>query len=238
MKWAAIIPAAGFGERFGAGDLPKQYSEANGRPLIYYALRRFETSGHFSQIVVAVADGQATRLRAEVLDRYGLGKQCDYRIVVGGADRGASVFAALQAASGNDFVAIHDAARPCLSGRLLMTLMQEAERYGAVVPGYPLPDTIKEFDVDSGEIRRTVDRRTLWAVQTPQCFRYELIVEAYKAAMTNSYCGTDDAELVERLGRKVRIVRGDTHNLKLTYPEDLRLVRAVLENSVVEHNDA
>lgn len=229
MIWTAIIPAAGHGSRFGNTNNPKQYIAIQDRPLLYYTLAALENSDKFRKIIVAVAADYQKSFLHDYVERYALGKRATYEIVVGGASRRDSVYAGLLAASGSDYVAIHDAARPCLSQRLLNDLIATTEKCRAAIPGYPLHDSIKEIRPNTSRIERSMDRKLLWAVQTPQCFDYALVLRAYEKGLAENIPATDDAELVERLGQEVQIVASDAWNIKVTYPEDLLAVKAILE---------
>jgi 2-C-methyl-D-erythritol 4-phosphate cytidylyltransferase len=133
--------------------------------------------------------------------------------------------------SGNGIVLIHDGARPFLQPAIIKSLVQKADSDGAAIAGIPVKDTIKV--TDEGAVSHTLERSSLWAVQTPQAFRLSLIVQAHEEAMKEGFVGTDDASLVERLGQAVYIVQGHEHNIKLTTQEDLIIAQAILHSRKV-----
>jgi 2-C-methyl-D-erythritol 4-phosphate cytidylyltransferase len=247
--WSAIVPAAGMGSRFVANgspkdvngsSLPKQFQLIQGKPLLYHTLAALEGSGQFKKIIVAL-DAQHHR---DFIDAFvipnGLGKNVEYVAVIGGATRSASVYAGLLMAEGSDYVAIHDGARPCLRSQLIAELIAATEEYQAVIPGYPLHDSIKELQhnpastsVKKDDVRvmgRSLDRRSLWAVQTPQCFNYSLVLKSYQQAIEKQWQATDDAEVVEKSGHSVHLIMGDVWNIKVTYAQDVSPVSSLLES--------
>jgi 2-C-methyl-D-erythritol 4-phosphate cytidylyltransferase len=152
----------------------------------------------------------------------------EIHLVAGGIERQDSVYRGIQAVSGQRgaVVVIHDAVRPFVSSRLIEACAAEASVSGACIAGMPLMDTAKL--VNSGQIARTLDRNTIWLAQTPQAFELDLIRTAHEKARLDRFMGTDDAMLVERLGRKVRIIPGSRLNMKITTPEDLALAEGIL----------
>lgn len=216
----AVVPAAGSGERLGAGR-PKAFVKLGDKPLLEYALDGLLSSGVIDKVVVAVPPA----LTDEATLVFG-GRA---HIVAGGADRTESVGLALDAvaAAGEpDFVLVHDAARaltpPSLVARIVAAL---AEGHPAVVPGLPLADTIKAVDAN-GAVLGTPERAGLRAVQTPQGFRADVLRRAYQRAGAGVV--TDDASLVEQIGTPVQIVEGDPMAFKITTPLDLLLAEAVM----------
>lgn len=147
-------------------------------------------------------------------------------IVSGGIERQHSVYNGLQAVKEGEIVLIHDGARPFIRLEKIHELVKEAQEHGAAIPAVPMKDTVKK--VRNGMAEETVERSSLWAVQTPQAFRVSLVLEAHKRAQEEGYIGTDDASLVERMGKKVKIVEGDYRNIKLTTPDDLLFAEAIL----------
>ncbi|MFN6549206.1 2-C-methyl-D-erythritol 4-phosphate cytidylyltransferase [Mycolicibacterium septicum] len=213
----AVVPAAGSGERLGAGR-PKAFVNLGDKPLLEYALDRLLASGAIDKVVVAVPPA----LTDEATLVFGGRAQ----IVAGGADRTESVGLALAAAGDPDFILVHDAARaltpPALIARVVAAL---AEGHSAVVPGLPLADTIKAVDAN-GAVLGTPERAGLRAVQTPQGFRTDVLRRAYQRAGAGAV--TDDASLVEQIGTPVQIVEGDPLAFKITTPLDLLLAEAVM----------
>jgi 2-C-methyl-D-erythritol 4-phosphate cytidylyltransferase len=200
MSVVGIIPAAGAGERLGA-DVPKAFAVLGGRPMVEWSLDVLRAV--CDRVVVAVpAD------RAEPPD-----------FVAGGATRSESVRNALDAAPEASVFVVHDAARPLVTVELVRRCLHALEAYDGVVAAVPVTDTVKV--VEDGEVIRTPDRGELWAAQTPQVFRAEVLRRASGKA-------TDDASLVEAIGGRVRVVEGMPENLKVTSPLDVRIAEMLL----------
>jgi 2-C-methyl-D-erythritol 4-phosphate cytidylyltransferase len=223
----ALIPAAGAGSRMETA-LPKQYAEVAGRPLLYHALRPLVQHPQVRQVFVVLAPGD---------HRFA---NCDWRefgdrlvpLYCGGPTRVASVFnglvAAHDAVSAADWMLVHDAARPCLErGDIDRLLAALAEDDAGGLLAVPVADTLKRADAGL-RIMRTEERAGLWLAQTPQMFRYRVLLEALQRADPATV--TDEAGAVEALGIRPRIVMGNPGNIKVTHPGDLGLVRRMLEN--------
>jgi 2-C-methyl-D-erythritol 4-phosphate cytidylyltransferase len=209
----ALLVAAGSGERLGA-VVPKAFVMLGGETLLDRSLRTIRAAG-IEEIVVALPAGQEA--------------PAGVRVVAGGEVRSASVRNALAASEG-DPVIVHDAARPLAPSHLFGRVLDELERCGAdaVVAAARVTDTVKEVDED-GTVARTLDRRRLWAVQTPQVFRRAALERALDVDDATLAAATDDAWLVERAGGTVRVVEGPPGNLKVTTPQDLRVAEELLE---------
>jgi 2-C-methyl-D-erythritol 4-phosphate cytidylyltransferase len=224
MHVTAIVPAAGGGRRFG-GPLPKQYQPLLGVPVLARTLRALWGSGAIHSLVLVVPPGGETRCRAAVLDPYGL--RAD-RVVPGGADRQASVYAGLLAApAAAEIVLVHDAARPFIEPEAVRAAIRATASVGAALVAIPVTDTIKLASPE-GEQLQTLPRERLWAAQTPQVFRAALLREAHERALAEGFRSTDDCALVERMGHPVRVVAGSADNLKITTPEDLARAEQIL----------
>lgn len=220
---AAVVPAAGRGERLG-GALPKSLTLLGGQPLVRYALEILQGVAEIGAIVVAVPSESVGLVRDLAADAK-LTKVV--AVVPGGADRQASVAAGLAALpEGPDLVLVHDGARPFLSPHLVADVLAAAARDGSATAALPVGETIKRGS--DGWVRETLDRTSLHRVQTPQAFRRALLERAHQVAAQEGFRGTDDAVLVERTGHPVRLVPGDPTNLKVTVPEDLALAEAIL----------
>jgi 2-C-methyl-D-erythritol 4-phosphate cytidylyltransferase len=222
--WAAV-PAAGLGTRM-AADRPKQYLSLAGRTVIEHALSALLEHPRIEGAVVA--------LRAD--DRYfpslPIAGDARLRQVAGGEERAHSVFNALNAlletASRDDWVLVHDAARPCLSRVDLDRLIEDCLSSGeGGILAAPVRDTMKRDD-GTGHIASTVPRTGLWHALTPQMFRLGELHEALARALDAELSITDEASALEQMGRKVRLVAGAPDNLKITHPEDLRYAEAWL----------
>ncbi|MBV7508784.1 2-C-methyl-D-erythritol 4-phosphate cytidylyltransferase [Bacillus sp. sid0103] len=222
MTYQVILPAAGQGKRMGAGK-NKLLLELNGIPVLIHTLRVFEQDEACSNIIVAIHPQDEAEFKA-LFTKYNVAKAI--RLVPGGKERQDSIYNALRTVETDGVILVHDAARPFISQEHINSLTKMAEETGAAILGVPVKDTIKK--VIDGVVVETVERSSLWAVQTPQAFRISLLTEAYERAEKDYFLGTDDASLVERLGHPVTVVEGDYDNIKLTTPEDLYFAKAIL----------
>lgn len=220
----AIIPAAGVGARM-QSDRAKQMLELGGAPLLIHTLRRFECCDAVDQIILVLQPDLTGEVLA-LISRFGLKKIL--RVVAGGAERQDSVYRGLQVLddSGTGVVAIHDAVRPFVRPQEIKLVIERAAAVGGAIMALPATDTIKQ--VKSGRIQRTLDRRRICHAQTPQAFRFQIIKAAYDKAYQEGFIGTDDSQLVERMGRPVSVVEGSPINIKITRPLDLLLAEAIL----------
>ena len=226
-KFFALVPAAGSGARMGAA-LPKQYLALAGRPLLYHTLKQLCACDEIERVFVVLAAGDSFFAQQDwqpFADRI-------EPLFCGGAVRAASVFNGLLAVrdllAADDWVLVHDAVRPCLPrealARLIETLRDDA--VGGLL-GLPVVDTLKRADA-TGLVMQTESRESLWQAQTPQMFRYRVLLEALHAV--DPVSATDESSAVERLGHRPRLVNGDTRNLKVTYPHDLELAALILNS--------
>ncbi len=226
MKTLAIIPAGGAGRRMG-GSVPKQYLPLAGVPVLVHTLRVFQSAPDIDEIYLVIPGGDIPEARKEIVARHALSKVS--RVLEGGAERQDSVRnALLQAGDDHGIILVHDGVRPFISGELIRRAVTAADRYGAVAVGVPVRDTVKEVTAD-GLVVRTVPRERLWLTQTPQAFRRPLLVAAYEKAGREGFFGTDDASVVERMGVPVRMITGESDNIKLTTPEDFALGEVILQ---------
>jgi 2-C-methyl-D-erythritol 4-phosphate cytidylyltransferase len=221
MLYQVVIPAAGQGKRMKAG-INKQLIKLRHQPVIIHTLKVFEQDDWCQGIVIVINEAERERFY-ELFERFQIKKVVS--VVNGGAERQHSVYNGLKAVN-SDLVLIHDGARPFITVEKIHELVKEANEHGAAVPAVPMKDTVKR--VSQGFVDETVERSSLWAVQTPQAFRVSLILEAHERARQEDYVGTDDASLVERIGKKVKIIEGDYRNIKLTTPDDLLFAEAIL----------
>lgn len=221
----AIIVAAGKGRRMG-GDIRKPYLPLGGIPILGRTLNTFAQSAKFAEIVAVVAAEDMTACYREVLEPLGL--TGDVRLVAGGRERQESVFKGLEACRGDDdeLVLIHDGVRPLVTVDLLSQCLEMAAQHGAGTVAVPSSDTLKQALPD-GRIAKTLARDIIWRAQTPQGFRLGLIRAAHRQARQEGFTGTDDAQLVERLGQPVYIIPGSRTNIKVTQPDDLVWAEAV-----------
>jgi 2-C-methyl-D-erythritol 4-phosphate cytidylyltransferase len=218
MSAAAIVVAAGSGERLGAG-LPKAFVPLHGRPLLLRAIEALAATGRFARLV-AVVPVDLQDDAAALLERSGA------ETVAGGATRQASVAAGVARCS-ERIVAVHDAARPLLAPDLAARVLDALdEDWDAAAPALAVVDTVKRIDPDDGRVLQTVSRTTLRAVQTPQAFRRDLLLRLHGEA--HGADATDDLLLVEQAGGRVRLIPGDERNFKITTRADLERAEALL----------
>lgn len=222
----AIVPAAGSGSRMGIAA-PKQYLEIGQRPLLHHALRTLASHRRIDRIFVVLAPGDRHFAR---IDLSAFGGKVE-PLYCGGKTRAASVFNGLLAArdsiAASDWVLVHDAARPCLGREELDRLFGELENddTGGLL-AVPVADTLKRANRDS-RVASTEPREGLWLAQTPQMFRYRLLIEALRAADPEAV--TDEARAIEGLGLKPRLVMGSPTNIKVTFTEDVALAELILQ---------
>jgi 2-C-methyl-D-erythritol 4-phosphate cytidylyltransferase len=207
----ALVVAAGRGERLGS-SVPKAFVMLAGRPMVEWSIAALRDVAAVEQIVVALPPG--------------VDAPAGTVGVAGGAARSHSVRAALDAALDDDVVVVHDAARPLASPELFEACIAALAGADAAIAAAPVTDTVKECA--DGRVQRTLDRSRLWAVQTPQAFRREVLARALAQPDAVVGAATDDAALVEALGGTVRVVEAPAENLKVTTPLDLRVAELVL----------
>jgi len=226
-KYFALIPAAGTGSRTG-DPTPKQYQPINGRPMLWHALNPFILHPRIERIFVVLspADAWFAQMRWDEFEPKLEVLRC------GGESRARSVLNGLQAMAGtlarDDQVLVHDAARPCLTRHAIDQLItQVADHQAGGLLAEPLADTLKRAD-EGGHVLRTEPRERLWRAQTPQMFRYDILVRALSGGTLEGV--TDEASAVERLGLQPLLVKSGATNLKVTYGEDLRLAEFILNS--------
>jgi 2-C-methyl-D-erythritol 4-phosphate cytidylyltransferase len=225
-SFAVILPAAGSSARFG-GREKKVFATLDGRPVWLRSVEAFVTRPDVCQclLVVAPADRELFRTRYAANVAF-----MDVRVVEGGATRAESVANALaQLKPEAEFVAVHDAARPCLNPTLIDQLFARAAACGSAVPAVPVADTVKRADAKC-LVTETVPRDGLWLAQTPQVFRRDWLLDAYARRAQLGPAVTDDAQLVAAAGHPVQVVPGSPTNIKITTPADLRLAEAIIKS--------
>lgn len=223
MTYQVIIPAAGQGKRMGAGK-NKLLLELNGIPVFIHSLRVFEEDEQCEGITLAIHPQDEEEF-IFILKKYGLKKVLD--LVPGGKERQDSIYNALKTVKSDGIILVHDAARPFILKEHIHQLTAKARETGAAIIGVPAKDTMKK--VSSNLVVDTVERSSLWAVQTPQAFHISILLKAYEQAEKEKFVGTDDSSLVERISHPVAMVEGDYDNIKLTTPEDLYFAEAILK---------
>lgn len=230
----AVIVGAGEGKRMGA-TARKQFVKIAGRPIIAYTLDVFEHTPLVDYVVIVVPRDAIEWVRDEIVSEYGYKKV--HAIVYGGASRQESVLNGLKALKpGTQKVLIHDAVRPLVSDTLIRRVIDASQKTGAAITAVPAKETVKR--VESGDIVGTLDRGPLWLAQTPQCFNYDIIMNAHAKAQSQNVEGTDDAALVEATGVKVAVAVGSYSNLKMTSPEELPMFEYFLGQEVKARIDA
>jgi 2-C-methyl-D-erythritol 4-phosphate cytidylyltransferase/2-C-methyl-D-erythritol 2,4-cyclodiphosphate synthase len=226
MKTIAIIPAGGSGKRL-KSHIAKQYLLLDSEPVLVQTLRAFQNSPDIDGIILALPSEDIVHIRQELAENYGLTKVVN--VVAGGQERQDSVKNCLDAVAGEcGIVVIHDAVRPFVTEELISKVVEAARVTGAAIAGVKTKDTIKEIK-DDGMIGRTVPRNKLWLAQTPQAFEFGLLKEAYRAAYEENFYGTDDASLVERMGKEVKIIEASYENIKITTNEDMQIADALMK---------
>jgi len=221
---AAILPAAGSGQRFGDSK-NKLFSSLNGDPLWVHSVRRLAMRAEIGRLILAVSEHDLGDFQEQASS---VSLPLPVEFVIGGAERMDSVQRALDqidTEGQQSWVAVHDAARPLVSANDLDKVFLAVQQTGAAILATPVSGTLKR-ELGGGLGSETVDREGIWMALTPQVFRVGLLKQAY--AKHNGRPATDDAQLVERLGHAVQLVKGSAENLKITFPEDLSIAEAIL----------
>jgi 2-C-methyl-D-erythritol 4-phosphate cytidylyltransferase len=222
-----VIVAAGKGTRMGP-NVDKTFLEIAGKPVLAHTWQRFANAKCIDEIILVVRDGMQPAFQ-EIAEKFSLKKP--FHLVIGGKERQDSVWNGLEAVSpGTEIVAIQDAARPCTSEALIEATIAAARETGAAVAAQAIIDTIKE-SADGKTIDRTLDRSRLWAVQTPQTFRVEIIKRALAEVRKRGLSVTDDTAACDVIGQPVRLVVTPQPNPKVTRPEDLPYISLLLQNA-------
>ena len=238
MKVAVILPAAGLGTRMGkgtaekAGTSRKQFMLLDGSPILMHTVRKFIASPRVGVIVIAVRAEDTEWVREILSAEFETGR---VRVVEGGNSRQDSVQNAL-AALGPEFelVAVHDAVRPFIDLDTIHAVFDEAAETGAAIVGVPAIDTVKQVTRGTTHVRvrATLPREKLVMAQTPQVFRYDLLVRAFETARQDNFVATDESSMVERLDIEVSVVPGSDRNIKITKPTDMELAHLFLREEL------
>jgi len=222
-KFAVILPAAGRSSRFKDAHYKKPFAPLANRAIWIHSAERFLNRDDVVQLILVIAPEDRADFNFKFASNVAI---LGIDVVEGGAERADSVEAALARVKPEaDFVCIHDAARPCLADVWIDRVFEEAQRVGAAILAIPVANTLKRVGPKS-RVEETISRDRIYEVQTPQVFARELIVEAY--AKRGGFAATDDAQLVERLGKPVTVVPGSPVNIKITTREDLRFAEQAL----------
>ena len=221
----AIFPAAGQGKRMGM-KVNKIFLSLGGKTVLYHTLYTFSKCEMIDELVVVASPEEVTVVRELLKTMDGLKP---WQVVAGGLERQYSIENALEVVSpGTKIILVHDAARPIISTKIIEKVIEETRHHGATITAVRAKDTIKVVD-EKGIVIDTPQRNGLWAVQTPQGFQADILKDAYQKAKEDDFLGTDDASLVERMGRKVKVVEGDYTNIKITTPEDLIMAESFIK---------
>lgn len=214
--------AGGVGNRM-KSELPKQFIEVMGKPIISYTVNALSKSDAIDEIIIVTLPNYLVYC-GDMVKEFGFDKVT--KIVSGGATRQESVRNGLREISDDvDIVAIHDGARPLIDGKIISECVENAIEYGCSAPGVKIKDTVKA-STDDCFIERTVNREKLWLIQTPQVFRKEIICSLHSGSATDD--ATDDCSLAEKAGYKVKIVEGSYENIKITTPQDIYIMKGLL----------
>ncbi|GAE89560.1 2-C-methyl-D-erythritol 4-phosphate cytidylyltransferase [Acetivibrio straminisolvens] len=223
---SAVVVAAGKGTRMNM-DINKQYIKVGGIPVLARTLKVFEDCPLIDEVVLVVNNNDMFYCKENVVEAYGLKKV--KMLVAGGAQRQDSVYnGLLQVNSESDIIIIHDGARPFINEEIIENCIEAAKEYGASTAAVHVKDTIKSADSE-GFAKETLERSTLWAIQTPQAFLRDIIMKAHKKASDEGFYGTDDTVLAERMGIRTKLVMGSYNNIKITTREDLTFAEALIE---------
>lgn len=227
----ALIVAGGKGKRVGR-DISKQFICINNKPIIWYTIKAFESCEHIDGIVVVISKDDMDYFNENVLEVYDFKKIL--AVVEGGAERQDSVYNGLLMMKDCDIVLIHDGARPFVSEKIINEGIEYAKSYGAAACGVMPKDTIKVKGSDDFS-KETLQRDTLFAVQTPQCFEYNSIKKAHEFIRKENLMVTDDTMVIEKLGKRVYLYKGSYTNIKVTTPEDIE-VAEIISKGIVDNN--
>jgi len=221
---SAIIVAAGSGRRMG---FDKMLVDLHGKPVLYWSLAAFQQCPAVDDIIAVTREDAIEEVekivRAEKLTKV-------RSVVAGGGERHLSVWNGLQAVEtkGCEYVAIHDGARPLVTPKLISDCLLLAEKHGAACCAAPIPDTVKRASYEQLVIE-SVDRQNLWAMQTPQIFSSGLILQAYASLMAHNELVTDEVSAIQKIGKRVALLKNDDYNFKITFPRDLPLAEQVMD---------
>lgn len=221
--FAVILAAAGSSSRFHDKNYKKPYAPLEGRAVWLHSAEKFMARKDVSQLILVISAEDKEYFNSKFAGNAAI---LGVQVIEGGKERADSVQRALEKVKPEiDFVAVHDAARPCIADQWISEIFAAAEKSGAAIPAIPISGTIKR--VANQTITETVPREGLWEAQTPQVFRRDLLVQAY--AKRGNFVATDEAQLVERIGHKVTVVSGSPMNIKITSREDLRLAEQAIK---------
>ena len=224
-----IIVAAGSGSRMNT-NINKQFIKLNDKEIIAHTIEKFYNNKNINDIVIVIKEDEAKFFKKEILDKY---RFKNIKIAYGGKERQDSVYSGIKLLDKNcKYVLIHDGARPFVDEDIINRSLDEVKAFKSIVVGVPVKDTIKVVN-NNNSVVDTPNRSTLWSVQTPQTFDYNIIKRAYEDAFDNNFYGTDDAMLVERIGYTIKMIYGSYNNIKVTTPEDIIIGTQIINSQVL-----
>ena len=225
-KVAVVIVAGGSGKRMGL-DIKKQYILLKEKEVLAHTIEVFERCDFIDEIILVVTKEDIPYVQENIVTRYELSKV--KKIAVGGSERQDSVYnGLLKVDQSTAYVMIHDGARPLVTKDVIYKCLENAKITGASIVAVPVKDTIKVCDIKTHRVKQTPHRDTLWTIQTPQIFSFDLLMQAYKHAEVNHLQVTDDSMIVEAFGKEVYVTEGEYANIKITTPEDIMIAEAIL----------
>jgi 2-C-methyl-D-erythritol 4-phosphate cytidylyltransferase len=228
--FSVIILAAGSGNRM-KSTIKKQYIKLDNKEILAYSIEIFENMSEVDEIILVVPPREIPEVKEKICDKYSYRKIT--HIVEGGKERQDSVWEGLRMVNPhNQYVAVHDGARPFVKKEKIRECLQVAQKVGASILAVPVTDTIKKVQKENNEIFETPERSSLWAAQTPQIFKKSLFLQGYRYAQQNDVKVTDDSMLIELIGEKISVVEGDYSNIKITTPRDLWIGESILKNKM------
>lgn len=216
-----IIVAAGKSTRM---KEDKIFLELLNKPIAYYSIKPFEKHENIEEIILVTKLENKKQLES-LIKEYGFKKI--KKIVEGGETRQGSSYEGLKALDKTSTVLIHNIVNPLITKKEITDIIKATEKYGIAALGYPAKDTIKKVDTENF-VTKTLKRKGLWQIQTPQGMKYEIAIQAFEQAYRDGFVGTDDVSLAERIGYKVKLVECSRNNIKITYPEDLQFAEQIL----------
>lgn len=224
---SVLIAAAGIGSRM-AGNISKQFIKLGGKPVLAHTIEKFENNKYIDEIIVIMKEDSIEYCKNQIVKKYNFKKVS--KVIRGGKERQDSIYNGIISLSQDTSIIVsHDGARPFVTNKMINQSIEKALEFGAAVVGMPVTDTIKMLkDQNNGRVDYTPKRSLLWAAQTPQTFRKEILFEAYEKALQDDALGTDDSSLVERIGLEVFMVEGSYGNIKLTTREDIKIAESLI----------
>ena len=230
MKVVALIAAAGLGKRMNA-KISKPFIPIFGKPILAYTIEKFEQCKFIEKIYLIVNQEERDFCSKDIILKYNFSKVQE--LIEGGETRQDSVYNGLKVLGPDtDIVVIHDGVRPLVEKTIIQESIEAAQEYGAAIAAIPLKETVKKSRKDFF-INETLNREEIWRAQTPQTFKYDIILSAYHQSYKDKFFATDDATIVERYGHKVKMIIGSEGNIKITTPFDIIIAENFLKRGVM-----